>query len=91
MKIHQTDYRFLRQDSYICCSRIFEYATIDHYRKLGVLSKSTAPEIIATLNSARTYPVTQVEIIIEQQATQVAQAPIPEPIRPTPEPPVHCH
>jgi hypothetical protein len=38
LKIHQTDYRFLRQDSYISCSCIFEYATIDNDRKLGVFS-----------------------------------------------------
>jgi hypothetical protein len=65
LKIHQTDYRFLKQDSYICCSRIFEYPTINHYRKLGILSKSTAQGIIETLDSARTLTPEQIDKIKE--------------------------
>jgi len=71
LKIRQTDYRFLRQDSYISCSRIFEYATIDNDRKLGVLSKSTAQEIIAILDSARTLTPEQIDSIKESLKSQI--------------------
>jgi hypothetical protein len=71
LKIRQTDYRFLRQDSYISCSRIFEYATIDNDRKLGVLSKSTAQEIIATLDSARTLTPEQIDRILESLKSKI--------------------
>lgn len=54
LKILQTDYSFLRQDSYICCSRIFIYDTIDPYRKLGVLLKPTVQQILQTVESANT-------------------------------------
>lgn len=63
LKIRQADYPFLRQDSYICCSRVFEYDTIDRYRKLGVLSKQTVQEIIEILDSARTLTPEQIHCI----------------------------
>jgi len=72
VKIAQTDYRFLRQDSYICCSRIFEYATIDNSRKLSVLSQSTAQEIIATLDSARTLTPEQIDCIKESLKSKIS-------------------
>jgi hypothetical protein len=73
LKICQIDYHFLRQDSYICCSRLFEYSAIAHYRKLGVLSKSTAQGIIETLDSARTLTPEQIDKIKESLRSQIGE------------------
>ncbi|MEN8216484.1 MAG: hypothetical protein ABFS56_08925 [Pseudomonadota bacterium] len=73
LKIRQADYRFLRQDSYICCSRLFEYGT--SYRKLGVLSKQTAQQIIETVDSARTLTPEQIDGIKSSLRNKIGQLP----------------
>jgi len=75
LKIRQADYRFLRQDSYLCCSRLFEYGTIDSYRKLGVLSKQTAQQIIETVDSARTLTPEQIDGIKSSLRNKIGQLP----------------
>jgi hypothetical protein len=73
LKIQQAGYPFLRQDSYICCSRVFAYDAINTYRKLGVLSKQTAQEIIETVDSVRTLTSEQIDCIKSSLINKVSQ------------------
>jgi hypothetical protein len=70
LKIQQLDYTFLRQDSYICCSRIFSFSQ-PKYRKLGILSPSTAQDIIQTVESALTLTLEEKDDIKKSLSNRI--------------------